>query len=371
MSDYIAGLRADLVDAAARHQRHGALGRTSLPLRPRAWSRPALAAVFVTAACAAAIVVAVAVIGPPAPTPAKPQRVVTVRLGTEGFDAAYAAGSLWVAGTNGEVVRVVDGRVVDRVKVGQQIESIAAGADSVWAATIVSGAADPQDPLSESSLVRIDARTGAVTRRISMKVHEIGPVAVGAGGVWLVPDAQQGETRLERYDPATGRLAGLVESTYREDLAAGTGVVWALGVGGAIAQIDPTTQSIAAVVPGAHERAAGQDTPGQANLAPDGDGVWVAGGARGDVVRVQAGRIVRRIRVGDGNVFGVARTRDALWVAIGTPTLSVRYRLVRIDPETGRQTGTVELGRVRPAVLTSAGRDLWIVSLGGAATLIR
>jgi hypothetical protein len=371
MSDYIAGLRSDLVEAAARHQRRGALAKRTLPLRPRAWSRPALAAAFVTAACVAAIVVAVSTVGPPTPEPTKPQRVVTVRLGTDGFDAAYAGGSLWVAGTNGEGVRVARGRVVDRVKVGLQVESISAGADSVWASTIDSRAADPQSPVSESSLVRIDARTGTVTRRISMTVHEIGPVAVGAGGVWLVPDAQQAENRLERYDPATGRRAGVLASTYREDLAAGNGVLWALGVDGSVAQIDPTANSIVAVVPGVHERAPGQDTPGQANLAADGDGVWVAGGARGDVAWVQAGAIARRIRVGDGNVFAVARTRDALWVALGTSTLSVRYRLIRIDPETGRQTGTLELGHVRPTVLTPAGRDLWMVDLGGSATLIR
>jgi len=371
MSDYIAGLRSDLVDAAARHQRRGTFARTTLSLRPRAWSRPALAAAFVTAACVAAIVVAVRAIGPPTREATKPQRVVTVRLGTDSFDAAYAAGALWVAGTNGELVRVAHGRVIERVKVGQQVASISAGAGSVWASTIDSGASDPQSPVSPSSLVRIDARTGAVTRRISMTVHVIGPVAVGAGGVWLVPDAQQAENRLERYDPVTGRRAGLVESTYREDLAAGTGVVWALGIDGSVAQVDPARNGIAAVVPGVHEKGAGQDAPGQANLAADGDGVWVAGGARGDVAWVQAGRIARRIRVGAGNVFAVARTRDALWVALGTGTLSVRYRLVRIDPETGRQTGTVELGHVRPTALTPARRDLWIVTLDGTATLIR
>jgi hypothetical protein len=371
MSDYIAGLRSDLVEAAARHERRGTLARRTIAVRPRAWSRPALAAACVTAACVAAVIVAISIVGPPAPEPTKPQRVVTVRIGTEAFDAVYAGGALWVGGTNGEIVRVANGRVVDRRKLALQVESISAGGGSVWASTIDSRASDPQDPLSDTSLIRMDARTGAVTRRVSMKVHEIGPVAVGAGGVWLVPDAQQAENRLERYDPATGRLAGVVESTYREDLAAGNGVVWALGVDGSLAQIDPRTDRITAVLPGVHEKLPGQDAPGQANLAADGDGVWVAGGVRGDVVRVQAGRIAHRIRVGDGNAFAVARTRDALWVALGTGTLSVRYRLVRIDPETGRQTGTMELGHVRPAVITPAGRDLWIVSLGGTATLVR
>jgi hypothetical protein len=126
VSDYIAGLRTDLIEAAGRHQRRGSLARRAMPVLPRAWSRPALAGAFVVAACVAAIVIAVSTIGPPTPAPTKPHQVLSVRLGTEGFDAVYAAGCLWVAGTNGEVLRVAHGRVVGRIKVGQQARSISA-----------------------------------------------------------------------------------------------------------------------------------------------------------------------------------------------------------------------------------------------------
>jgi hypothetical protein len=97
--------------------------------------------------------------------------------------------------------------------------------------------------------------------------------------------------------------------------------------------------------------------------------MWVAGGNAGNVVRVQGGRIVRRIRVGEG-VVGVAPTGDALWVSFSAGALGRDHRLVSIDAETGRQTGTLDLGSSRPRAC-SAGDDLWVVTLDGIAMLVR
>src|SRR5262249_50577302 len=135
MSDYIAGLRADLVDAAARHQERGALRRRALPVLPRAWSRPALAAAGALAACVAAIVIAVTTIGPPTPAPEKPHPVRTISLGTEGFDAVFAGGDLWVAGSDGDVIRIRNERAISRIHVGDQVKSISSDGRSIWLAT--------------------------------------------------------------------------------------------------------------------------------------------------------------------------------------------------------------------------------------------
>ena len=56
MSDYISELRRDLVGAAAREQGRGRAGRVARPLRPRAWSRPALAGALAIAAVLVAVV---------------------------------------------------------------------------------------------------------------------------------------------------------------------------------------------------------------------------------------------------------------------------------------------------------------------------
>jgi hypothetical protein len=373
MSDYISGLRSDLVEAAARHQRRGSLSRTALPVLPRAWSRPALAAALATAACVAAIAVAVSTVGAPTPAPTEPHRVTVVRLGLEGFDAAYAAGWLWVAGANGEVVQVdaEHHRVVNRVKAGQLAESIAADRESVWVTVTAPGMFSSADALSNSSLVRIGARTGSIERRIPFHVEGMGPVALGAGGVWLVPNGAQAAEQLLRLDPATGRRLAAVRSDFRKSLAADDQALWALRErDGAVAQIDPARNRIVSVVPGVWE-AHNESGSLSSALAPDGDGVWVAGGSRGDVAFVQAGRVVRRIRVGEGIVDAVARTRDALWASLQQRGLDSRSRVVRIDPETGRPTGTVDLGHRQPTALAPAGRGLWIVTLDGTATLIR
>jgi hypothetical protein len=373
MSDYVAGLRTDLVEAAARHQRRGALARRAIPVLPRAWSRPALAAAAAVAACVAAIVVAVSTIGPPAPKPATPHRVLSVRLGTGSFDAAYAGGSLWVGGTNGEVVRVTDGRVRARVKLGQQVKSIAAGNGSVWASTL-GGNANSTNGTGEASLVQLDARSGAIRRTTRLTVTDVGAVATGAGGVWFIPDDYWSADVLERLDPVTGRRVAEIRSRAHFAhwvLAAGARTVWGVAVDGTVTEIDPASERMVAAVPNVRQDGAAEQAPGLSSLAADGDGVWVAGGARGDVALVQSGRVVRRIPVGGGDVPAVARTRDALWVATASGAPVPRYRVIRIDPDSGRKTGTVGLGPEQPTALAAAGHDLWIVTLGGSAILIR
>jgi hypothetical protein len=373
MSDYIAGLRTDLVEAAGRHQRRGTLARRAIPVLPRAWSRPALAAAAAVAVCVAAIVVAVSTIGPPEPKPATPHRVLSVRLGTGSFDAAYTDGSLWVAGTNGEVVRVTDGRVRGRVKLGQQVKTIAAGAGSVWASTL-NGNANAADGTVRASLVQLDARSGAIRRTTRLTVTDVGAVVTGAGGVWFIPDDYYGADVLERLDPVTGRRVAEIRSRSHFAhwvLAAGARRLWGVAVDGTVTEIDPTSERMVAAVPKVRQNGVEEQTPSLSSLAADGDGVWVAGGARGDVALVQAGRVARRIPVGGGDVTAVARTRDALWVATGSGAPVPRYRLIRIDPDSGRQTGTVQLGPEQPTALAAAGRDLWAVTLGGSAILIR
>jgi hypothetical protein len=371
MSDYIAGLRSDLVDAAARHQHRGAVARRTVVLRPRAWSRPALAAVAMTAAALAVIAVAVTTIGPPTPAPTKPHPVRVVRLGLEAFNATYGAGGLWVAGTNGEVVQVARGRVAQRLTLGDLGGGIAATGDFVWSSGINAGREAQGEAEATSGLVQINGRSGAVVRRLPKHSSENGALEAGAGGLWLIPNTGQENRTIEHRDPATGRLLGVVSGLSANDLDAGDAVVWALGGTGELAQIDPVSDRVVSVVPGATRPSGPNNGATGMSLAADGQAVWVAGGTRGDVVLVLGGRVVRRLRVGEGVVDGVARTRDALWVTFAKPGVGARYQVIRIDPETGRQTGTVDLGHRQPTALVPAGRDLWIVTLDGTATLIR
>jgi hypothetical protein len=368
MSDYIAGLRSDLVEAAARHQHRGALARRTLPLRPRAWARPALAAAVAAAAVVAVIAVAVSTIGPPTPEPTKPHRVTVVRLGLEGFNATYAAGSLWVTGTNGEVVRVTRGRVAQREKLADGAGGIAGTRDSVWISEITDNGTG--DHFS-SRLVEFDNATGALKRRLPERATGYGSLDAGAGGLWLIPETSQNGDTIERHDPVTGRLVAVIDGAFENDIAAGEDVVWALSGTGDLAQIDPLRNRVVAVVRGVTQASGINNGATGMSLAADGQAVWVAGGTRGDVVLVRAGRVVQRLRVGEGIVDGVARTRDALWVTFAKPGIGTRYQVIRIDPETGRQTGTVELAHRLPTALVPAGRDLWIVTLDGTATLIR
>ena len=67
MSDYVSGLRQDLVEAAARQQAAGRGARAARPLRPRAWSP-----VVVLGAAAALVAALVLVVGLRAVSPPRP-----------------------------------------------------------------------------------------------------------------------------------------------------------------------------------------------------------------------------------------------------------------------------------------------------------
>lgn len=132
MSDYISELRRDLVGAAAREQGRGRAGRVARPLRPRAWSRPALAGALAIAAVLVAVVLTLTRVAPP-PQPADPKVIATVRLDGQPRDAVLAGGSLWVADYEGRVLQVdpVRRRVRARIDVGGTPLAVAAEGDRV------------------------------------------------------------------------------------------------------------------------------------------------------------------------------------------------------------------------------------------------
>ena len=64
MSDYVSGLRQDLVKAAARQQAAGRGARVARPLRPRAWSPVAVLGSAAALAAAVVLVVGLRAVSP-------------------------------------------------------------------------------------------------------------------------------------------------------------------------------------------------------------------------------------------------------------------------------------------------------------------
>jgi hypothetical protein len=148
--------------------------------------------------------------------------------------------------------------VVARIPVADVI-SLASYGNDVWALT------------GSHELVRIDARTNAVTLRVPVAgLAGDTTVVAGGGALWLGGLGSSGHARLLRIDPATGAIsartslpAGCGQSAY------GLGHVWVLcnGTGTVrVLRIDPATALVDAHTPA---------LPGPAySLVAGSEGVW-------------------------------------------------------------------------------------------------
>jgi sugar lactone lactonase YvrE len=366
MSDYITGLRADLVEAAARHQHRGSLARRALPVLPRAWSRPALAAVAVTAACVAAVVIAVSAIGPSVPRPTRRHVAVSAKIADSVFDAVLSGGALWVTDFNEGVVRVdpASGRVLDRIALAKSATTIGAGQRRLWALI---------DGTTGASMAQIDPRSGRVIARHGVaQASPFGVFTVDAGGLWL--PASPPAIAMMRV-PAPGRaptaLLRLGTDEYVVGAVATPGTLWVVTDHGMLVEADNLSgrivESLPHAVTGSHGNGANEFPVN--GLAADADGVWAVDQDRAVVVRFSSGHIVQRIRTG-GYPEAIALARGSLWVAVAD-TARRRYRVVRFDPSSGRSTGSADVGYHVPKALVPSSHGLWVVASDGTALLVR
>jgi hypothetical protein len=180
---------------------------------------------------------------------------ITARIGISGFPLGVATGegSVWVLSRTTAtgcsrrrpcIVTRVDPRT-NRI-VGQPTRlpvepwSLAVGAGSVW---VTPNGADGR-------LVRIDARTGRITARISAHPVYFGSVVVVGGGfVWTANDDERyrlGST-VSKIDPAANRVVGRpLEVGSPQSLAFGHGALWDADHSGWLVKIDPATFKVVA-----------------------------------------------------------------------------------------------------------------------------
>ncbi|MGH2577383.1 MAG: hypothetical protein ACRDG9_06495, partial [Actinomycetota bacterium] len=126
------------------------------------------------------------------------------------------------------------------VAVGGSPIDVAVDDASVWVATVT-------DPSGRGEVVRIDPTDGRVVARIPLP--EVGALAVGEGGVWVV---NLGHGTVTRIDPETDEVADVItmpplpyevaagdSSFLPEDITVGFGRVWVSTARGSVASIDP------------------------------------------------------------------------------------------------------------------------------------
>jgi hypothetical protein len=238
--------------------------------------------------------------------------------------------------------------VAGRVALPGPPAAVAVGEGAIWAL------------LEQGTLVRVDPDRHQVTGRLQLETPSggmplgsldvrVGPLAVGAGAVWV--GTRRGRVTV-RVDPVglrvTARFAG-------NAVAVAHGVLWSyccphgdkiMG----LSRIDPRT--LRARRPLVVSDAAGRHQP-VGPLAVGADAVWTLPLEGGRLWRVPlAGGPAHALRMA-GFPYGLAADGGAVWVLSGTdPPGSERDRsgrLRRLDQRTGKVTATTPLPDLAPS----------------------
>lgn len=250
----------------------------------------------------------------------------------------------------GDSVAVIDadrGTVVGEIPVGGRPTGLAVGEGSVWVAN-----------RDDNTLLRIDARSREVVRTIGLSVKPT-TVAVGAESVWVLSD-----WALLRFDPDINEVVGRVSLPRKGRffpwifLEVGENSVWVCScatLDGALAHIDPDTNSMVFM------------RKGPVGAIEYGDGaLWALTGYElGTIERIdpRTNAVVRTLPL--GRLGGAATIKPRLIVADeGGSWSATAEALWRIDPSTGRVTGSVPLGQPPVDVAVGDG-TVWVAAYDG------
>ena len=354
MSDLLTELRREVVGAHAQHQR-----RSARSTRLRAW-RPVFAGAAALAVGVVAIVLAVRAV--PAPEPSSEPRVVeVVRIGGIPVDGVLAGGALWVADSGrSEVVRIDPGtrKVVARIRLTGNVRTIAAGDGGLWVRTFGMHGDD-------NRLSRIDPRSNRVVGGIVVAPGD--PLAVGGGAIWADRLLRPPEG-IEKIDVNSGAVTDRVAFPATDGLAVENGVVWAIAHNGTVARIDAASGRLERRWPVL--AASGATASSSEAIVADAAGAWVLSTEENAIFRLEGERVTQKLAIDASAQPILARTRGALWIAAGDEVRG-RHRVERIDPVSGKETASVDLGAHRPRALVPVAGGLWVIAGDGTALVIK
>jgi YVTN family beta-propeller protein len=180
-----------------------------------------------------------------------------------------------------------------------------------------------------------------------------GPLAIGAGAVWAVSNAEE---TLSRIDPARNAVVAKIKLAAPEEMAAGDGAVWLTYPSeNSVTRIDPATSKVAATI---------RVGPNPEGIAVSPGAVWVANADGPSLSRIDpaTNRVVATIRLGPpGPLYAdhvnVAASPRAVWVAVAN-----RNRIVAVDPATNRVVETAAIDFEQCGYLALGKTAVWAAS---------
>jgi YVTN family beta-propeller protein len=243
----------------------------------------------------------------------------------------------------------------------------------VLAAALLFIAGDSDEPaIPRNSVAVIDSGEGAVVAAIELDPNP-GPVAAGAGGVWVL---SIGSATVSRIDPGTRRVIRSYGIGETPDNVAAAGEVWVAdgcSVGGdpgkllhvytgaeggiELDQEVPLERAFPSEAP----RLAPLQTATRCGLAAEGETAWVATNVRQGIVRIDYERSSAESRI--VRSVPLPRAPAALAAGFGSvwATDNEQNLVRRIDPDSGRTIRKIRTGNDPVAI--AAGHDaVWVAN---------
>jgi YVTN family beta-propeller protein len=243
------------------------------------------------------------------------------------------------------VIDPATNEIVDQVQVGIRPGPVAVGAGSVWVGN-----------LDDRTLTKIDVKQRTSSGTFPLDNRTPTGIAVGAGSVWIAHGAIG---KLAQVDPKFGQVAETIDiageavSASSGAVTVGEGSVWAVFADSTVARVDPAAVTVVG-------RTFAGSAP--AGVVVHSGYVWVVNTESATVQRYQPstfeeGALGTPTSVGQ-RPTAIAAGEGAVWVAnTGADTVT------RIDPGTPPTTEAIRVGDGPAAIALGAGA-VWVANAG-------
>jgi YVTN family beta-propeller protein len=241
------------------------------------------------------------------------------------------------------IVHPESNRVVDTIPLGngKRPGPIAFGAGAIWVGN-----------LDDQTVTRIDADSRTVVTTIPLNDSTPTGLVEGFGHVWvahgLLGDLQRIDTQFNELTPPPIDVAATAFGSANGSVARGFGSIWAVFGDSTLARIEPATGRVV-------ESARAGTNP--AGIAVGSGFFWVTNSGDARVGRYNPATFaegpIDTISVGR-RPFGIAHGAGAIWVAN-----SAGNTVTRIDPNSGAVEATIEVGE-NPTAVAADDDAVWV-----------